>query len=45
MLYLDASAMFKRYVSEVGSALVETTMMGDDVGDREPRLRRDLDRA
>ncbi len=31
MLYLDASAMFKRYVSEVGSAVVETTMMGDDV--------------
>lgn len=31
MLYLDASAMFKRYVAEVGSDRVETTMMGDDV--------------
>jgi predicted nucleic acid-binding protein len=31
MLYLDASAMFKRYVSELGSAQVETTMMNDGV--------------
>jgi uncharacterized protein len=30
-LYLDASAMFKRYVAEVGSALVEATLMSDSV--------------
>ena len=31
MLYLDASALLKRYVAEPGSDLIEATMLGDAV--------------